>query len=128
MRQCFHREGQVGALYHLNCLPTGYTRLQLDFNRVRTIVHDQEGGVAALDLEDTPNFTLVSPCILPLDSEDGEVLAIRGQPHALIELQGVIVGDPVDGNIYVLGVTVEAHPFPVLYGSALADCNGGLGQ
>ena len=84
-------------------------------------VHNQEGGVAAHDLEDTPNFTLVSPGVFPLDREDGEGLAIRGQLHALTQHQGLIVGDPVDGNVDIFGTTVEGHVFPVLYGCALAD-------
>lgn len=64
---------------------------------------------------------MVIPGVLSLDREDGEGLAIRGQLQAIVEHQGAIVGDPVDGNVDVLGVTVEGHLFSVLYGSALAD-------
>lgn len=42
--------------------------------------------------------------------------------------QEEIVGDPVNGDVDVLGVTVEGHHIPVLYSSAVADCNGRLGQ
>ena len=35
--------------------------------------------------------------------------------------QGLVVEDPVDGDVDVWGVTVEGHIFPVLYDCALAD-------
>lgn len=38
-----------------------------------------------------------------------------------MEHQGLIVGDLVDGNVDIFGVTVEGHISPVLYGCALAD-------
>lgn len=41
MRPCVHREGHSGTLYHLNHLPAGYARLQLDFKWVRTIWEDK---------------------------------------------------------------------------------------
>lgn len=83
-------------------------------------MHNQVGGVTALHPEDTPSFTLVYPSILPLDTEDGEDLAICGQLYALVGWQGLVVGDPVDGDVDVRGVTVEGHIFPVLYDCALA--------
>lgn len=70
---------------------------------------------------DTPSFTLVHPSILPLDSEDGEGLAICGQLYTLIGWQGLVVEDPTDGDVDVRGATVEGHIFPVLYDCALAD-------
>lgn len=90
-------------------------------------VHSQKGGVTTLGLVDTPSFTLVSPRVLSLDREDGEVPAIWGQLNTLAKHQGEIVGDPVNGNVDILGVAVGYH-FPLLYGSALPDCNGGFGQ
>lgn len=71
---------------------------------------------------------MVSPRVLPLDNEDGEVLAILGQLHALMEHEGEVVGNPVDGNVDILGVAVEGHHILLLNGSARADCNGRLGQ
>lgn len=38
-----------------------------------------------------------------------------------MEHQGDIVGEPVDGDIGILGVTEEGHLSPLLYGSVLAD-------
>ena len=64
---------------------------------------------------------MVLPSILPLDSEDGEVLAICGQLYALMGWQGLVVGDPADGDVDVRSVTAEGHIFPVLYDCALAD-------
>lgn len=74
-----------------------------------------------MDLEETLSFTFVNPRVLPLHSEDSEILAIRGQLHAFMEHQGDIFEEPLDGNIGILGVTVEGHLFHLLCGSVLAD-------
>lgn len=70
---------------------------------------------------ETLGFAFVSPRVLPPHSEDGEFLSVCRQQHALMEHQGDIVGEPVDGDIGILGVTGEGHLSPLLYGSVLAD-------
>lgn len=77
---------------------------------------------------ETLSFARVNRRVVPLHSEDGEVPAVCGQQHALVEHQGQMVGEPLDGNVGILGVTVKGHLFPVFYGSGLADRNGGPGR
>ena len=91
-------------------------------------VHSQEDGITTLGLVESLSLAFVRRGVLPLHRQDGEGLAICGQQHALMEHEGEIIGEPVDGNVGVLGVAVEGHLFSLFYSNGLADQNGGPGQ
>lgn len=94
----------------------------------RLTVHRQRGSVTSLNLKAMLHFTQVRPRVLPLDNEDGEGLVICRQLHALIQHKQRVVGDPVDGDVISISVTVENCHFPLLCDNALIDCEGELGQ
>lgn len=55
-------------------------------------VHSQEDRITALGLVETLSLVSVRRVVLPLHGQDGEGLAVCGQPHALMEHEGEIAG------------------------------------